>query len=304
MAGENPNEGAGDSAADSAADSAGAENGTAASPRPWYRRPRRLALVVTLVLLTGGAGVFAVLWANRGAEEVSTQDAIERFREEEGGGTETAGFLKPATGVYTYEASGTEELSLLGTSQKWGPTMPATVTRQADDCWSLRIDFSNNHWQEKRYCSSENLLLDVGGRVHQSFDLVATTIGDTTDFTCDPPAEVIRVDAEPGDSWDVSCDGRSEVRNTQVTSTGTTTFVGIEQLEIGGEEVASLHYRDRRDLSGDQTGTEDTHDWFAVTDGLLLRSTHDTRVSSPSPIGDVVYTEEGEFRLTSLTPRS
>lgn len=281
-----------------------ADDGTATSARPWYRRPRRLVVIVALVALAGGVGVFAALWANRGAEEVSTQDAIERYRQEEGGGAETAGFLRPASGVYTYEASGTERLSLLDTSQQWGPTMPATVTREPNDCWSIRIDFNTNHWQEKRYCPSEDLLLDVGGRSYQSFDLVATTIGDTTEFTCDPPGEVIRVNAEPGESWNLSCDGRSESRGTEVTSAGTTTFVGIEQLTIGGEEVAALHYREQRELSGDQTGTNDTDEWFAVTDGLLLRSTHDARVSSPSPIGDVVFTEEGEFQLTSLTPRS
>ncbi len=280
------------------------DDGTATSRRPWYRRPRRLVVIAVLVALAGGAGVFAVLWANRGAEEVSTQDAIERYREEEGGGAETAGFLEPATGVYTYEGSGTERLSLLGTKQEWGPTIPATVTRETDGCWSFRIDFSTNHWQVKKYCPSEDLLLDLGGPLHQSFDLVAAQVGDTTELTCDPPIQVIRVNAEPGESWDASCEGRSDDRGTEVTSTGTNTFVGIEQIEIGGEEVASLHYRERRELSGDQTGTEDTHEWFAVTDGLLLRSTHDTRVSSPSPIGDIVYTEEGDFRLTSRTPRS
>ncbi|MEZ5169807.1 MAG: hypothetical protein R3A49_03570 [Acidimicrobiia bacterium] len=278
--------------------------GTASSRRPWYRRPRRVILIVVLVVFAGGVGVFAVLWANRGPEEVSTQDAVERYREEEGGGTETAGFLQPATGVYTYEGSGTERLSLLGTNQEWGPTIPATVTRETDGCWSFRIDFSTNHWQVKKYCPSGDQLLDLGGPLHQSFDLVAAHVGDTTEFTCDPPIQVIRVNAEPGESWDASCDGGSEGRGTQVTAAGTNTFVGIEQIEIGGEEVASLHYREYRELSGDQTGTEDTHEWFDVADGLLLRSTHDTRVASPSPIGDIIYTEEGEFRLTSRTPHS
>ena len=273
-----------------------------AGHRPWYRRPRLLVPIAAFALLCVGAGVFAYLWASRGAEEASTQDVIDRYRREQSGGRGTAGLLRPAGGVYTYHATGTERLSILGTSQQWGPTVPATVTEDAGDCWTLRLDYSTNHWQEERYCPSGDVLLNVGGRGYQSFDFGAAKIGDTTVFICDPPSQAIRIAAEPGESWTRSCDGRSEGRRTQVTSAGTNTFVDIEQLTIGDEKVASLHYRLQRILSGDQTGTEDINDWYAVTDGLLLRSTRDTRVASPSPIGDVIYTEQGEFQLTSRTP--
>jgi len=278
---------------------------TGGAGRPWYRRPPRVVpLAVLLVLLVAGGARLAVAWINRGAEEASTRDVIERYRREAGGGAGTSGFLRPARGVYTYRASGTERLSILGTAQQWGPTMPATLTTGADGCWTLRIDYSTNHWQEEDYCPSGNRLLDEGGRGYQSFDFGAAKIGDTTVFTCDPPGEVIRVDARPGESWPQSCEGRSQGSGTTVRSAGTNTFVGIEELVIGGRKVPALHYRQRRTLSGDQTGTEDTHSWYAVGDAMLLRATHDTTVRSPSPIGEVTYTEQGEFRLTSLRPTS
>ena len=275
--------------------------GGAGAPRPaWYRRPRRLVLVAAGAVVAVGVGVFAYQWATRGAEEVAVSDRIEQYREA-AGSDRPSGFLRPATGVYTYEASGSEELSVLGTTQQWGPTMPATVTR-SEGCWSLRIDYSTNHWGENRYCPDGDRLLGPGTSGYQAFDFGAALIGEETSFTCDPPTEVIRVAAEPGDTWRASCDGTSESGTTSVTSAGTNTFVGIEELTVDGRSVATLHYRERRTLSGSQDGEGTTDNWYAVTDGMLIRSRRSNQVTSPSPVGDVVYREEGEFTLTSLEP--
>jgi hypothetical protein len=270
--------------------------------RPWYRRRAALVLAgVVLPVVAGGAFV-AYRWSQRGASEASAKEAIARYRREAGASAD-AGFLRPAGGVYNYQAKGTDKISILGTSQQWGPSMPGTVVEQAGDCWTLRIDYNTNHWQEQRYCASRRGLLDLGQRIFQSFDFGVTQVGDTNVITCDPPGETIRVDAEPGDWWRQSCTGHNADGDTKVTSTGTNRFLGIEKLRIDGETVPALHYRQRRTLSGDQEGSEDTHIWFGIVDGMVLRSTHDTRVTSPSPIGDVVYTEQGEFRLTSRKPR-
>lgn len=266
----------------------------------WGRATRILLLVVG-VAVVAGLGALAYLWATRGAEEVSVAERVERFREE-AGVEEPSEFLRPATGVYTFEATGTEELSVLGTTQQWGPTMPGTVTRHDDGCWTLRIDYSTNHWDEHRYCPDGLRLLTPGSRSYQGFDFGATVVGEESTFTCEPPTEVVRVDAEPGASWPASCDGASEGGTTAVTSSGTNTFVGIEPLTIGGEDVEALHYREQRDLRGSQTGSGTTDSWYAVTDGMLLRSRRTNTVTSPSPIGDVVYEESGEFTLASLEP--
>ena len=289
---------------DRPAPAAGGHDAEGSRPRrPWYRRPRRVVALVALLALALGGVLFARSWSERGAEEASTEDAIQRYREQEGAGDGASGFLRPAAGVYEYEASGTERLSLLETTQRWGPTMPATVRHEPDGCWVLRIEYSTNHWQELTACPTETELLEDGGRTFQSFDFVAFTVGDTNVFTCEPRGVMIRIDAQPGDRWSQSCDGRSEQRGTKVTSAGPNTFLGVEELDIGGTTVGALHYRSERTLSGDQTGGETTHSWYSVTDGMLLRSTHDVRVASPSPIGDVVYTERGEFQLTSRTPQ-
>lgn len=269
--------------------------------RRWYQHPRRVALAAVVTLVLVGLGTAGYLWTTRGAEEVRVSDRIREYREA-AGSDQPSEFLRPATGVYTYEATGTESLSVLGLEQQWGPTMPATVTRQGDDCWTLRIDFSDQHWSENRYCPADEVLKGPGGRSYQGFDLGATVVGEVSVFTCDPESEVIRVEADPDDSWPASCDGASEGGTTSVTSAGTNTFVGIEELTIGGETIAAFHYREDRDLTGSQTGLGTTDNWYSVTDGMLLRSRRTNTVTSPSPIGDVVYEESGEFTLSSLEP--
>ena len=56
-------------------------------------------------------------------------------------------------------------------------------------------------------------------------------------------------------------------------------------------------------VSGDQYGTDRSDSWFSVTNGMLLKLSHDINVHSPSPIGTVTYSERGSFVLTSLVPR-
>lgn len=268
-----------------------------------HHRRRWVVAGVIAGVVAVGLIVFAILWARRGADPVATRDVVERYRTERQAGDERSGLLRPAAGVYRYRASGSERISLGSTEQQWGPTMPATVTDRADGCWSLRIEFSTNHWRAQRYCPRPGMLLEVGGTVFQRFEFVAFSATDTSVFTCDPPNVAIRVDAVPGAAWAASCEGRSPQRATRVESTGTNTFVGVEDIDVDGAPVRAYHYRLQRTLSGDQTGTEDTHEWYAADTGLLLRATHDSRVASPSPFGDVVYTEVGEFRLQSGRPR-
>jgi uncharacterized protein (DUF2237 family) len=256
--------------------------------------------VIALVLLVGG-GLFVRAWSQRGPGEVTTEDAIDRYRADEGLDPDE-GILRPPAGVYTYEAEGSERLSLLDTEQQWGPTMPATVTYRDGGCWTVRIDYSTNHWHEQRFCPTDTALLDDGGSSFQRFDFVAMQVSDTNVFTCEQPAERVRIDAEPGDRWEQTCTGSSEEMGTEVTSRGTNTFVDLDELEIDGEPVGALHYHLQRTLSGDQEGTEDAHHWYSVVDGMLLRAEVDTRVVSPSPIGDVTYTEQGSFQLSTREP--
>jgi len=269
--------------------------------RHWYRRPRWIALMVVLALLVAVGIPFGIAWSNRGAKEASVNDAITKFRKQHG--ATDAGFLRPAAGVYMFNGTGTEKLSLLSTTQQWGPRIPVTVTTDKNGCWTFRIDFSTNHWQSIDFCRKGRTLQQAGDRTFQSFDFVATTVSDTNDTTCSPPIDRVRIDAKPGAKWKVGCDGRSESRGTKFRAAGTDQFVRLETIMVGKDAVPAYRYRVERTITGSQTGTERYDMWYSVADGMPVRTNRQVVVHSPSPIGTVTYTENGSYTLTALQPK-
>jgi len=270
------------------------------SRRHWFGRLRWIVLLIVAAVVVGGAVPFAIAWAHRGAKEASIENAVDKFRKSHG--ASTAGFLRPASGVYTFVGTGTEKLSLLATTQHWGPRIPVTVIEDTNRCWTFRVDYSTHHWQSVRYCANGRVLQETGETTFQTFDFVAFKAGDTNDSVCNPPIDRIRVDAKPGSEWRVACDGRSESRGTKFHGAGTDTFIGIEQLRVGSELIPAYHYSVDRTLSGSQSGFERYDMWYSVLDGLPLKTDRHVTVKSPSPIGAVTYTENGTYALASLTP--
>lgn len=274
---------------------------TPAPRRGGHRRRRRVAAGVLVAVAVVAAVVIGV-WVRRGAEPASLDDAARRFEESAGSTSVQPALLVPRPGVYRYTGDGLEELSVLQTGQRWGPELPATVTVEADGCWTFRIDYSTNHWQDTTSCADGGVLREVGGRTWQRFDFGVAAAEDTVVFTCEPANEIVRLDAAPGDSWSQDCTGRSDGRGTEVRSAGTTTFVGPEQLTIGGAALDVLHYRVDHALSGDQVGTEVTDTWYAAASGQVVRLRRESTVESPSPLGPVTYTESGALELADPEP--
>ena len=276
-------------------------SGAAAAPARRHRRRWPWVVGVLAVVLALAGGALAWIWGGAGADEASVDDALSRFRSAQASGD--ANPLQPAAGVYRYEGTGTESLSVLGAHQEWGPTIPVTVTTTGPGCWTVRIDYSTNHRQELDYCERGTRLLEFGGRTRQRFDFGAFAADDTQTFVCDPPGVAAKVGAAPGDSWRQSCSGGSTTQQTKVVSAGPNTFLGVRSLRIGGKSVDAYVYRTDRTLSGDQTGRERDVMWFSVDSGLLLRYHRDSRVRSPSVVGTVDYRELGTMTATELTPR-
>lgn len=250
------------------------------------------ALVVVLAV------VVAVRWVQGRAEPVDPDDVA----------TPTGPalpaeptVLRPPQGVYVFEGSGTDRLDPPPMEQAQGPTMPASVTHEADSCWTFRIDYSTNHWQSWRYCPRDGGLDEVGGRTFQRWDFGAFASETTSSFECDAPT--IRADQEVGDSWTQSCTGSSTGVEGTTLSEGPVRFVGTETLDIGGEAVRAHRYRRERTTSGNQSGSESSEVWFSAETGMPLRNERQLDAVSDTLIGEVRYSEEGEFELSSLAPR-
>lgn len=210
--------------------------------------------------------------------------------------------LVPAAGVYTYRGSGSERLSFLDTSQPQGPLLPATVRREPGDCWTFKVEYSTHHQETWRYCVRDEGLVEAGGEVRQRFDFVGFSVDATYTITCHD-AYALRVGAEVGDSWGRPC-RESNDSGSESKFRGKYRFLGTEPVRVGGGSVPAYHYREQRVISGDQSGTTTIDAWFSVSDGLPLRNKRAIEVESPSVVGNVTYSETGEWRLTSLEPQT
>lgn len=246
-----------------------------------------------------GVAVLVAMWIRGGARPVT----LEETRRPTGSTLPpTPAVLRPQQGVYLYRGGGTDRLDKPPMEQAEGPQMPATVAHRPDGCWTFRIDYSTNHWQTWIYCPrSDGGLDEKGGQSYQRWELGAFSIESTSDFDC-ADAVTIRSHQQPGDSWNQTCTGRSTSTDGTAVSSGPLTFVGSEQLSIGGEEVDAFHYRRERSMTGAQEGDERAEVWFAADTGMPLRNDRTIQASTSTVIGRVTYSEVANFELTSTTP--
>lgn len=246
-----------------------------------------------------GTGVF--LTVRDDARPVSIDEAKDRTTSPASPEPDPAS-RRPEPGVYRYEGSGTESLSVPPLSQDQGPTMPGSVELGADGCWTFRIDYSTNHWQSWEHCPDGEDLVEAGGQSWQRWMIGATAITNLSDFACDDGAMLAPVDPAPGQEWHTRCVGTNEAVEGQAVSEGTYRFVGEEDLDVGGTTVATHHFVRERVMSGAQVGTERSEVWYAVDTGLPVRNERSVEARTDTPIGESTYTETGEFHLVSIAP--
>jgi hypothetical protein len=256
-----------------------------------------LALVVALPV----GGYLAWGWLREGASPVSLADASKRFTSDHPGGAQGGGPLVPAEGVYQYRGHGSDHLSVPPLTQAHGPGMPATVTHITGGCWTFRLDYSSNHWQDWTYCPRGGGLDELGGRTFQRWDLGLSSVENRSTFTCSR-STTLSAGMQPGDRWKQTCVGRNDSISGVTTSSGSMRFVGIDNVRVGTKRVASYHLVQRRQVSGGQRGTLRADVWLSP-DGLPLRERHVISVATSSPVGDIDYEETTDFSLASLVPR-
>jgi hypothetical protein len=264
-----------------------------------------VGLAVAAVLVATVAVVLIAFLVREDPQQKDVGEALEEFREDEAA-PEPSGATRPAAGVYLAAGTGRESLSFPPIAQNDGDEIPVTVEHEGADCWILTIDFNEAHWQNFRYCpgSDSRTLVETGGDTFQRWDLGSATIENLSTFTCDPPSLMIDGDAEEGDAWEQSCKGTNSQVAGVTTTAGPYTFVGLEQIDVDGEEVATRHHRQERVISGAQHGSTTIDLWFAVNDNLPLRSERSIQLDSDSPVGTITYTETGSWELRSLEPQT
>lgn len=229
-------------------------------------------------------------------------EAVEEFEAANGGPSPDAGGTGPLPGVYQAEGEGRESISFPAVSQSDGAVLPVTVESVDEHCWRVKVDFNAAHWQDWNYCDVDGRVVDRGGQTYQRWDFGTFTVENLSDFRCDPPGVMIDPSATEGTSWPQSCTGTNSQSSGRTISSGPYTFVGTEELTIGGAPTAALRYRQERSIADAQQGSTVVEFWFEVDTGLPLRMERTVRVDSDSPVGTVTYDESGWWQLSSTKP--
>ncbi len=268
-------------------------------------RPRRHHWIRTALLaLLGAVAIFVVvsivLTIEGRARPVSVDQAVSQFH----GDPSADPGVHPAPGVYDYRGSGTDRLSLPPLKQAEGPTLPGTVEVSANGCWSFRIDYSTNHWQSWNYCDRPAGLAETGGLVWQRW--MIGPIAETNLSTLQCPVALLSIPATPSTTtvWPARCTGTSTQIHGSLVSLGATRFVGQPILHVAGREIRSVHVEVQWRLSGPQVGTERDDLWYDAKSGLPLENQRTIHVRTVTPFGTSTYSENGQFVLQSLIPKT
>ena len=260
----------------------------------------RTAIVVLASLVIVFIVVSVVLTLEGRARPVSVSQAINRYHSDPSADPGT----HPPPGVYTYQGSGTDSLSLPPLSQAEGPTLPGTVEVRSHGCWNFRIDYSTNHWQSWTYCARRTGLVETGRQVWQRW--VVGPLAETNLSTLRCSLALLSIPLAPtlDKAWPARCTGTStQIPGTLVT-VGATRFLGQPILTIAGHKVPSVHIEVQWRLSGPQVGTERDDLWYDAQSGVPLQNRRSIHVRTGTPFGTSIYTENGQFVLRSLTPKT
>ncbi len=278
-----------------------------AHPGPSFAHRHRVGLIVTTVIVmvvATAAGIFVYQWDHAGPRQLSFVTAYQRFRSGSTGALVDPGTLRPRQGVYSYRGAGHEHISLPPKSQVEGPGIPGTVSYQSDGCWVWRLDYSDSHWQNATFCARAGNLVEVGRAGWYRWNLVAFSIADTGTYRCSPEVAIPAV-LHVGQRFPFDCTGTSSpIKTGVVTIKGTNRYVGPQTLRIEGTDVPTLHFREVSTLSGGQRGSNVSDTWFSTINGLPVKGTWTTKVTTPTFLGTSTLTGGASFTLTSLTPRS
>lgn len=261
-------------------------------------RPRRwwLLVIPPLVLMSAGAIVF---WP-RGSTPVSPEEALAEFRLHEPAPITESTTGRPAEGVYTYEASGSEEVKLAvmpTETRQMPPVVPVTVMRAPEDpCFEVQIEFMAEHVEQTRYCIEDDssLVLDQNRKHQRIGALQPEATMDCEDATLLSDRAV----ADDVSTYTCALSMSSGLGLTvDAELQGTARVLGTEHIEVGPEVVEAAHLQIRYDVSGDLTGTWTEGLWVDPLSLLPVRIEREIDLS-----GLARFHESSRLDLSKLEP--
>ncbi|HEX9978407.1 MAG TPA: hypothetical protein VGB41_07265 [Acidimicrobiia bacterium] len=200
--------------------------------------------------------------------------------------TGTAGDAPGEPGIYVYDTTGFEEIDALGGAHHDYPAETYLVIEEGPCGPVVRWLALDERWERSEHCGPD-LAVTTSTGYHEWFGIPDTGVSTCTSPIFPPAGET---------TWTMECsDGES-------TSTAHATVVGTETLDIGGQQVETLHIRIEETTSGSTIGNTTTNVWRLPGTPLVVRKQVDDATANASRIGDVHYVEQVTLQLRSLLP--
>lgn len=265
---------------------------------PGRRRGLRIALIVLacVVVLAVVAALVFFLGRDR-AEELTDDQALAEFRE--ASGQVQDGDPRPAPGIYSATASGTESIGLPGFDEELGPNSPVTVTHGDGGCFTYKADLNSHHWRSWTFCPTETAtyalvrLESFTARKAPGLDIATLTT-----YECDQPLDVFWEGAAVGDTRTGACTGTSDSDDSVTEDAASIEVLELGETTVDGARVSALRVRTSDRFSGSQSGTEVGEWWLDAESGLPLSV--DIEASLTGGASD--YAETIQLALSTLTP--
>lgn len=259
----------------------------------WVNLHRLWALGIGLAVLVAAVAAGAWFFMLRSpTTKVDVRQALRLYRQGQSSADGAQDGELPPSGVYRYETSGAERLSVGGITRTF-PTSTSVIVTDAR-CTTMRWEPFEQHVESLVACPSSGGSLSI--RAIPSYEEIA---GTQTTMVLDCPAGTFLLppDPRPGRRWRTTCHGSGQT----VTVSGQVVDTG--SVAVGGTEVPAVHTRLTMSMSGAESGTNPNDYWLSATTGLILRQSETVDVSqSAGPLGAVHYDERMSIALTSIDP--
>jgi hypothetical protein len=258
-----------------------------------------LLIIIALVIIAAVAFAVRTIGSRDETDAVSTRDASKLVAKNGSGSGDDSGDvdagLRPDAGTYSYTGSGSESVTALGGSTHEFPAKIATVVTldDKDDCaWTLNVVYVKQHIEERNFCTTDTGVVDRGfTRTTEFFNQT-----DTKKYTCGDDAQRLATGAKPGATTTWTCK-----QGDKATSVYTATYVGQEDVSVGGAATDAAHVTVVSKQTGDTRGG-DTQDIWYLPSGLPAKFTGKLQVTTASVLGDTDFQEQYTYTLASLAP--
>ena len=196
----------------------------------------------------------------------------------------TTGVPLPEPGVYPMALQGGEQLDLATGAERTYPDEGFVTVTPVECGVDIRTDFVVERWQSLEFCETENgIELGTERIFHSFFGLDDLAVRSCT-------ASPVSVDAT---SW--RCESETSVADRAVTTERVVRVVAGDEREVI-VFTAELVEGDHPD------NVELIELWVDVTTGMTVQERRTYDFVLDTPLGDAGYTEEYEWRVTSLEP--